>query len=168
MTGNEIAGGEPGPSRSGEIRVYANRESKGGPPGEARSGGAVDTGMRLVDRIRILVEHAGIPTDALDGLPCGQLSREKALHAASDDEGLFVLQVQTSQNVKVVLGPVTHMSIVRISAALSMSKWGGKSQVCDRCEGVGKNGVVLCQNGCATILAVHLPFLWRWLANVPP
>ncbi len=87
--------------------------------------------MRLVDRIRKLVTYAGIPTDALDGFPCGQLFREKALHAASDEEGLFVLQVQAGQYVKVVLGPVTHMSMVRIPASVSMRISHGNSEKCE-------------------------------------
>ena len=42
------------------------------------------TGMRLFGPIRILIDHAGMRTDALDGLPRGQFAREKALHASTD------------------------------------------------------------------------------------
>ena len=76
--------------------------------------------MRLFGRIRILVDHAGMRTDALDGFPRGQFAGEKALHASSDEEGFLVLYVQAGQNGQIAASPVTHMSIVRIPGALSM------------------------------------------------
>ena len=53
--------------------------------------------MRLFGRIRILVDHAGMRTDTLDGFPRGQFAGEKALHASADKEGFFVLYVQAGQ-----------------------------------------------------------------------
>lgn len=50
--------------------------------------------MQSVDRIRILVDDAGMPADTFYGLPRGQFSREKAVYASADEEGFFVLQVQ--------------------------------------------------------------------------
>ena len=76
--------------------------------------------MRLVDRVRILVDHAGMRTDAFDGFPRGQLSGEKALHASADEEGILVLHVQAGQYGEIAPRPAIHMSIVTIPAALSM------------------------------------------------
>ena len=72
--------------------------------------------MRLVDRIRIFVDDAGIPADAVYGVPRGQLSREKALYASADEEGFFILQVQASQYGKIAGGPVHHIFMVRSPA----------------------------------------------------
>ena len=76
--------------------------------------------MRLFGWIRILVDDAGMRTDALDGFPRGQFAGEKALHASADKEGFFVLHVQAGQYGEIAESPITHMSIVRIPAALSM------------------------------------------------
>lgn len=81
---------------------------------------AVDSGNRLVDGSRILVEDSGLLQYALDGFPCGQLSREKAVHTTPDEEGFFVLQVQAGQDGEIVGVPVTHVYMVRIPAALSI------------------------------------------------
>jgi len=82
----------------------------------------IDNGMRLVDRIRILVNHTGMLAYALDGFPRGQLSREKALYASTDEEGFLVLQVQASQYEKIAVGPITHVTMMTITAALSTRK----------------------------------------------
>ena len=76
--------------------------------------------MRLVDRVRILVDHIRMETDALDSLPRGHLPREKAVHASADEEGILVLHVQAGQYGEIAPRPVIHMSIVTIPAALSM------------------------------------------------
>ena len=76
--------------------------------------------MRLFGWIRILVDDTGMRTDALDGFPRGQFAGEKALHASADKEGFFVLYVQAGQYGEIAWGPVIHMFIVRIPAALSM------------------------------------------------
>ena len=76
--------------------------------------------MRSVDSIRILVDHPGMPADALGGFPRGQLSREKALHASTDEERFFILQVQARQYGEIAARTVTHMYIVRIPGALSI------------------------------------------------
>lgn len=138
MTGDEIAGGRTGPSRSGEIRDHGKRVSKTATRGQAARKRAVDSGMQLVDRIRILVEHLGMSTDALDGFPCGQLSREKALYASTNDEGLFVLQVQTSQYGKIAQGPATHRSMLRIPAAQSIREFEQNSDIRNR-YGAGRD-----------------------------
>ena len=70
-----------------------------------------------------------MPTDARDRFPSGQLSREKALHASTDEEGFFVLLVQTSQYGEIAPGSVTQVSMVRIPAALSI-------RICERTSGI--------------------------------
>ena len=80
----------------------------------------METGLRLFGRIRILVDHAGMRTDALDSFPRGQFAGEKAMHASADKEGFFVLYVQAGEYGEIAASPVTHVSIVRIPGALSM------------------------------------------------
>ncbi len=87
--------------------------------------------MRLVDRIRIVVEQTGMSTNALDGFPRVELSCEEALHAPSNDEGFLILKVQASQYVKVMLGRVSHISMVRISPALSIGNSNGNDDICE-------------------------------------
>ena len=79
-------------------------------PGQAARAGETNTGTRLVDRIRILVDHARMQADALDGFPRSQFSGEKALYASTDEEGFFILQVQARQYGGIGGGPVMHVS----------------------------------------------------------
>ena len=98
------------------------------------------TGTRSVDRIWILVDHTGMPADALDGFPRGQLTREKALHASADEEGLFVLQVQACQYAKVVRGPITHTCMVQFDVPLSMYIFEEYRQIRDGDEAEWEDG----------------------------
>ena len=77
-------------------------------------------GMRLVVGKWIFVAHAGVPTGLVDGFPRGQLSREKAMYASTDEEGLLVLQVQASQYGEVASGAVIHVSVVEPGVVWSM------------------------------------------------
>ena len=77
--------------------------------------------MWLINPIRILVDHAGMRKDALDGFPRGQFFREKALHASPDEEGFFVLQVESGQYGEIAGGPVTHVSMMRVPAVRSIA-----------------------------------------------
>lgn len=132
MNGNEIEAGGPGPSRPWRIRGYAERVSSSAKLGWTVRAGAVERGMQLIGGIRILVDHTGMRTDALDGFPGGQFSREKALHASADEEAFFVLQVQAGQYGEIAGGPVVHVSMVGNPAVLSMRISCRIRDICDR------------------------------------
>ena len=85
--------------------------------------------MRLVNTIWILVDHAGMGQDVLDGFPRGQLSREKTLHAPADEEGFFVLQVEAGQYGEIARGPVAHVSKMGVPAAKSIGIFERKSEI---------------------------------------
>lgn len=55
------------------------RGSKSPTFGKAGRVGSVSMGIRPIDRMRVLIEHTGMPTDAIDGIQCGQFPCKKAL-----------------------------------------------------------------------------------------
>jgi len=81
--------------------------------GQGAGAGEVDAETRLFDRIRILLEEAEVLNYAVDGFARGQLSREKPLHAASNEKGVFVLQVQTGQIVSIAAGKEGDIEEIR-------------------------------------------------------
>ena len=58
--------------------------------------------------IRILVAHAGLIPNAVDGLARGHLARQETLHATADHEGMLVLQIKTCENYKIGACRIAH------------------------------------------------------------
>lgn len=83
-----------------------------------------------VKKRAILVDHVGVPTDALNGFASGQFSGKKELHAAADDERVFVLQVQASQFGEIAPRPVAHVPMVTIPNRLSTCKSQANGEFC--------------------------------------